>query len=218
VAGTDDERKGMGGRRREAARNDVRILESARSVFVDNPRAPVSEVSRHAGVGIGALYRRYPTKDALVGAVCAEGQERYIAVAEAALAHDEPYEGFVQFLRQIVEADTHTLVLLAGRFTPDPEHWARAARMRELGTRLLERAQEAGAVRADINYVDLSLLLELVSAVRLDHEDRTREVRQRYLTVIIDALTTPEPTDLATEPPTWDEQSERWTPRPGRSW
>ena len=49
----------MSGRQAEAARNDQRILDSARAVFVADPGAPITAVAKHAGVGISALYTRY---------------------------------------------------------------------------------------------------------------------------------------------------------------
>ena len=56
----------LSGRRAEAARNDGVILRAAREVFLDDPSAPIAAVAERAGVGIGALYRRYPSKDALL--------------------------------------------------------------------------------------------------------------------------------------------------------
>src|SRR3954453_23874674 len=96
----------LGGRRAEAARNDEKILASARAVFVADPGAPIAAVAAHAGVGIGALYRRYPGKEDLLRALCADGLRRYIAAAEAARdRHDEPWEAFRAFMRAVVEAD-----------------------------------------------------------------------------------------------------------------
>jgi AcrR family transcriptional regulator len=54
------------GRRAEAARNDQRILDAAREVFVADPGAPIAAVAKRAGVGIGALYRRYASKEELL--------------------------------------------------------------------------------------------------------------------------------------------------------
>lgn len=203
----------LSGRRAEAARNDIRILDAARAVIVADPTAPVTAVAERAGVGIGALYRRYPSKQALLAALCAEGQEKYLAEVERGLADADPWSGFVGFLRQIVDANTHVLtVKLAGSFTPTHEHFERGERMRVLGTEILERAQAAGTVRPDITFVDLGLLLELVSGVRLGDEARTAEVRQRCLTVVIDGITNPSPTLLPGSPPTWEEQTARWIP------
>src|ERR671939_278668 len=85
----------LSGRRAEAARNDRRILDAAREVFVADPGAPIAAVAKRAGVGIGALYRRYGSKEELLRQLCGEGLQRYIAAVEAALADDDdPWEAF----------------------------------------------------------------------------------------------------------------------------
>ena len=76
----------MSGRRAEAARNDERILAAARAVFLADPSAPIAAVAQHAGVGVGALYRRYASKDHLLQTLCADGLHRFIALAESALS------------------------------------------------------------------------------------------------------------------------------------
>src|SRR6266700_4847753 len=76
----------MSGRQAEAARNDQRILDSARAVFVADPGAPITAVARHAGVGISALYTRYGSKEELLRRLCSDGLARFIAETQAALA------------------------------------------------------------------------------------------------------------------------------------
>jgi AcrR family transcriptional regulator len=202
----------LSGRRAQAARNDQRILEAAREVFVADPGAPISAVAAHAGVGISALYRRYHSKEDLLRRLSGDGLRRYIAEAEAALADDgEPWAAFVRFMRRIVDADTHSLTLrLAGTFTPTQELYLEAARAQELDTRLLERTKAAGAVRADLNISDLSLLFEQVASVRLGDQHRTSQLRHRYLALLLDGLHTPSPGPLPGPPPSWEEISRRW--------
>jgi AcrR family transcriptional regulator len=202
----------LSGRRAQAARNDQRILEAAREVFVADPGAPISAVAAHAGVGISALYRRYHSKEDLLRRLSGDGLRRYIAEAEAALADDgDPWAAFVRFMRRIVDADTHSLTLrLAGTFTPTQELYLEAARAQELDTRLLERTKAAGAVRADLTISDLSLLFEQVASVRLGDQHRTSQLRHRYLALLLDGLHTPSPGPLPGPPPSWEEISRRW--------
>jgi AcrR family transcriptional regulator len=110
----------LSGRRAQAARNDERILEAARAVFLADPGAPISEVAKQAKVGIGALYRRFASKEEVLRRLSSDGLSRYIAEAEAALADDgDPWSAFVTFMHRILDADTHSLTLrLAGTFTP----------------------------------------------------------------------------------------------------
>jgi AcrR family transcriptional regulator len=63
----------MSGRQAQAARNDQVILDAARAVFVADPTAPIAAVAERAGVGISALYRRYPSKEALLRTLCLDG-------------------------------------------------------------------------------------------------------------------------------------------------
>src|SRR5687767_11553138 len=95
----------LNGRRAQAARNNGVILTAARDVFVADPDAPISAVARAAGVGISALYRRYPSKEALLATLCLDGLRQFVTIARAAGEVADPWESFVTFLRGIVEAD-----------------------------------------------------------------------------------------------------------------
>jgi AcrR family transcriptional regulator len=202
----------LSGRRAQAARNDRLILEAAREVFVADPDAPISAVADRAGVGISALYRRYASKEELLRKLSADGLERYIAAAEAALADPgDPWSVFAEFMRRIVDADTHSLTLsLAGTFEPTEELYRRAELAQELNVRLLERAQQAGAVHPDLAVDDLSFLFEQLASVRAGDEQRTRQLRHRYLALLLDALRTPSRTPLPGPAPSWEEVSQRW--------
>ena len=203
----------LSGRRAEAARNDWLIVDAAREVFVADPAAPIAAVAKRAGVGIGALYRRYASKEELLRRLCAEGLRQYIAAIEDALAQDDvdPWSAFAEFMRRIVDADTHSLTLrLAGTFSPTEELNREAARAQELNVRLLERTKAAGAIRPDIEVSDLSLLFEQLAAVRVADEERTRQLRHRYLALILDALRISSGSPLPGRPPDWEEISRRW--------
>ncbi len=202
----------MSGRRAEAARNDGRILDAAREVFTVDPGAPISAVAARAGVGIGALYRRYGSKEELLRRLNAVGLSRYIAEVEAALADDgDPWEAFAGFMRRAVDADTHSLTLrLAGTFTPTQELNREGAKAHDLTRRLLDRSRDAGALRADIEVGDLSLLFEQLAAVRVHDRDRTVKLRRRYLALLLGALRAPQGSPLPGPPPTWEEIRRRW--------
>jgi len=208
----------LSGRRAQAARNDQRILEAARAVFVADPGAPISAVADQAGVGISALYRRYRSKEELLRHLSGDGLRRYIAGAEAALADDgDPWVAFVGFMRRIVDADTHSLTLrLAGTFTPTEELYRDAGTAHELNVRLLERTKAAGAIRADLDVNDLSFLFEQVASIRLGDQDRTSQLRHRYLALLLDGLHTRAPGPLPGPPPSWEEIGRRWA-RPAES-
>jgi AcrR family transcriptional regulator len=129
------------GRQAQAAHNDELILQAAREVFLDDPEAPISAVAERAGVGIGALYHRYASKEDLLRTLCRNGQQIYLAEVQRPGPRQRPLGGVHRFLRRIAEANTHGLtVRLAGTFKPTAEQMAMAEQMRTLGTELFERA------------------------------------------------------------------------------
>src|SRR6478735_9996576 len=94
------------GRKAQAARNDELILDAAREVYIANPDAPIADVAKRAGVGISALYRRYPSKEALLHELCADGLRRYIAAAESAVAAGgDTWRAFASFMTRVDSAD-----------------------------------------------------------------------------------------------------------------
>jgi AcrR family transcriptional regulator len=200
------------GRQAQAAQNDELILQAAREVFLADPTAPISAVAERAGVGIGALYHRYAGKEDLLRTLCRNGQEIYLTEIKRALASDdEPWEAFTSFLRRIVAANTHGLtVRLAGTFVPTAEQLALAEEMQALAIELFERVRATGLLREDVTYLDVEFLLEFLASVKLGNAGRTAELRQRHLAVVIDGLRAPGRTPLPGQPPTWEEQTQRW--------
>ena len=94
-------------------------------------------------------------------------------------------------------------VRLAGTFTPTAEHLARAEQMETLGTQLFERARATGKLRADVTFMDVSFLLELIAKSSLDTPERTAELRQRQLAILIDGLAAVHAEPLPGASPTW---------------
>ena len=205
----------LSGRRAQAAANDGVILESARAVFTDDPSAPIAAVARHAGVGISALYRRYPSKEDLLRKLAGDGLQRFIDEIERALADDrDAWTAFAEFMRRAVDANTSSLTrALAGTFTPTPEMWASAQRSAELLSQLFERTRSAGALRPELEVHDLSLIFEQLAAVRAGDEARTHELRHRYLALILDAMHETGADALPGPAPTWAEINQRWAAR-----
>jgi AcrR family transcriptional regulator len=199
------------GRKSQAARNDSVILDAARAVFLADPKAPIAAVAERAGVGISALYRRYPGKEDLLRRLCADGLRRYLAEAGAALEDGDGWAGFTGFLERIVDADVHSLtVALAGTFTSTPEMVADAQHSAVLTAAILERARATGRLRTGVVAQDVGLLLEMCAAVRLPDAARTAELRRRYLAILIAGLG-PGDAPLPGLPPRPDELGWRWS-------
>ena len=181
----------MDGRRAQAARNDTSILEAARAVYAADPEAPIAAVAARAGVGISALYRRYPSKEELLRRLCGDGLRESIAAAEAALADGgDAWKVFRRYMQRVVEADAHTL---SSRLAVTLERtsealWQDATKAQDLRERVFKRAQKAGAVRADAVAEDIGNVFDQLSAIRGPSHKRTQELRHRYLTLQLDGL------------------------------
>jgi AcrR family transcriptional regulator len=212
----------LSGRRKQAARNDQLILESARAVFIDDPGAPITAVAHHAKVGISALYSRYGSKEELLRRLCADGLATFVAETEAALADErDPWTVFTAFVHRLVAADTSSMTLaLAGRFTPTPAMFELAARSNELLGELFDRVRPA--LRDDADVHDLSVITEMIAAIKTPDRDRTLELRRRYTNLLLAGLRAPAPgapppAPLSGRPLRFEEISARWIPRNGAS-
>lgn len=214
------------GRQAEAARNDGRILDAARVVFLADPSAPISAVATRAGVGISALYRRYPSKQKMLHDLTRDGLQRFLADLEAALADPgDPWSVYTACLQQILAGQSQALAQrLAGSFTPTTELVDLATRAGDRYTALHRRAQRAGVLRKDVTSADVIMVLEAVSLIDLPGPaedpgrgaERVAQLRRRYLALFLQSLCTPAAPDrlpgpAATEP----ELSARWSPRAG---
>jgi len=181
----------MDGRRAQAAHNDTAILEAARAVYAADPEAPIAAVAARAGVGISALYRRYPSKEELLRKLCSDGLRESIAAAEAALADDDDaWKVFRRYMARVVEADAHTLSFRLAQTldTHSEALWQDARKAQDLRERVFKRAQKAGVVRTDLVAEDLGNVFEQLSAIRGPNPKRTRELRRRYLAVQLAGL------------------------------
>ena len=203
---------GLSGRKAQAARNNQLILDAARSVFTADPGAPISAVAEQAGVGMSALYRRYRSKDELLQQLCLDGLGRYIAAAEVALAAEEdPWTAFAVFMRRCLDDGAGSLTLrFAGSFTATDELNGLGRLAHEATQRVLDRIQSAGILRTDITVGDISLLLEQLQAVHAGDQHRSRQLRHRYLTLLLDALHTPSTATLPGPAPSWEEIGRRY--------
>jgi AcrR family transcriptional regulator len=207
----------MSGRKAQAARNDELILDAARAVFVADPGAPVSAVAEAAGVGMSALYRRYPSKEDMLRRLCTIGLETYIGIAEDCLADEgDPWEAFATFMRRQVQAGSNALTLkLAGTFNPDQALYELAERAGTLNVRLFDRTAAAGVVRPDVSVSDLGLILEQMAAIEFGATaERNVTLRLRCMELMLDGLRATAPHDELPGPTvTDDEFAARWVPR-----
>jgi AcrR family transcriptional regulator len=168
--------------RADARRNRERILAAAKQIFAEHGiGAQMDDVARAAGVGVGTVYRHFPTKDALLGRLIAQRFEAIIAVERQALAIDDPWESFAAMIRQgaqLMADDAHMRQALL-RF-PDSA-WEHAepqnTTVDELGGRIIRRAQRAGELRADFSVDDMPMIMGgLCASIGIPGADWRRHV------------------------------------------
>jgi AcrR family transcriptional regulator len=187
--------KGPKAQRIDAQRNRARLLVTAQEVFAsDGLAVSVEEIARRAGVGIGTLYRHFPTKQQLFEAIVRADLERFAEEARALADSDEPGEALWGFLARIVDhSETSAAVKDAlGGVYAVVGYAGDAVREIELGVaRLLERAQAAGEARPDTNASEVLALL----AAAYHATERAGDVvcRRHLVAVICDGLRTSAP-------------------------
>jgi AcrR family transcriptional regulator len=179
-------------RRVDAQANRDRILDVAEEVFgAGGETASTEEVARRAGVGIATVFRHFPTKAALLQAVLVGRFERLRAQAEARLDAPDPGVAFFDFFRQLV-ADAATKIaigdaLLDAGGDRDGEATQASTGLRRAVGELLQRAQQAGAVRDDVELPEVYALLVATSRAAA-HPSLDAEVRDRALAIVFDGL------------------------------
>ena len=177
--------------RRDARENRNRILAAARAAFAaEGVDVPVEAIADRAGVGMGTLYRRFPTKHDLVQAVIEESLDAFVVAAEEALAEDDPWTGFTGFVERVLELHVENRALrevLAGT-----EHGhARDAvrrRVRPLVRRLIERAHADGSLRPDFAPEDMPLVFMTAGRVLEAGRGVAPDLWRRYLGLLVDGL------------------------------
>ncbi|MFC0041879.1 TetR/AcrR family transcriptional regulator [Actinomadura rayongensis] len=178
------------GLRTDARRNRETLLEVAATVFAEQgTEASLRDVARRAGVGIGTLYRHFPTRDALLEAVLHDGLDALRAQAEESLDAESPGAALAAWLERFSAGAGGCQGVpgsVMGALQDErSELFAACSAMRTSVTRLLERAQEAGEVRPDVDADDLLTMAAAVGWVA-EHGDRTRVAR--VLAVLNDGL------------------------------
>ena len=178
--------------RADAQRNLERVLDSAAALFAERGcDVSVDEIARRAGVGHATVFRRFPTKDALIAAVVSKQIRELVALVESELEEKDAGEAFRAFVWHAGERYSRDRALYDGfsRCVGLPEVAEAKAELDGLVGQLIERAQEAGAVRPDIAPDDVSALVG--SAIHGAAESPDRELWRRYVEVVLDGLRPP---------------------------
>jgi AcrR family transcriptional regulator len=176
--------------RADARRNYERLLCAARETFDEQgAHACLDEIARRAGVGIGTLYRHFPTRRAMLEALLHDGIEELCLYADSLLVSPDPAAALATWLRAVVAHATASRGLAAEllRTASDtglpPSH--KCQEMRVMGARLLARAQAAGEIRSDVAADDL---FTLINGIAWASEAGAEESAERLLDVMLDGL------------------------------
>jgi AcrR family transcriptional regulator len=150
--------------RADARKNYDHLLHVARAVVLEQGAdASLRDIARRADVGLGTLYRHFPTREALLEALLHEGFAELADRADERAASNPPVEALMSWLRECV-AWTHeyrgvTGLMMAAIEDPESALHVSCVTLRAAGTGLLVRAQEAGLARPDVDGTDLFALI-----------------------------------------------------------
>lgn len=173
---------------------DTAIIDGARRALIENPTASMADIARSAGVGMSAIYLRFPNRVAILRHFAAEANAVYDGVlgrVEHQLVNGaEPVSVLRYFATQIVDSDVHRLVLaIAGTFTRAEEDIAESTRLRDRGRRFIRHLHDSHALRRGVTWEDLGKLLEALSSIRGADDDRTAAFHRRAIDVVVTGLT-----------------------------
>jgi AcrR family transcriptional regulator len=178
--------------RSDARRNREQLVASARELFArEGVEASVEEITHHAGLGMGTLYRHFPTKEELIDAVLEDSFAELIELAERSSAEANAWVGFTGFLEQAIAqlaANRGLKDMLASSERGRERAEAMRARIRPPLRRLITRAQEQGDLRPDFTAEDLPLVFSTANRVIEMTAPVAPEHWRRFLGLILDGL------------------------------
>lgn len=174
--------------RADAERNRRHLLETAQEVFAtEGLGVPIDEVARRAGLGVGTLYRHFPTKEALFEAILVDRMDRVAERAEGLAEAKDAGAAFFSVLEVLAAESSKKkdfVHALGAGFQASKELLATKKRFRAALDALLERAQRGKQIRGDVTTSDVLALLHGVLSVR----DASADARKRHLAIVLDGL------------------------------
>jgi len=178
--------------RADARRNRERVLMAAREVFAEHGReAQMDDVARRAKVGVGTVYRHFPTKEALIDALVAEAFGRLVAVAkEQAQRDDDPWDALVTTLwagAEIMAGDRAVSAILSEVYGPVNVDLDLQLQMTETTTILIDRARAAGVLREDVILDDIPMVMCGIGMATCKPHS-VPDAWRRHITILLDGL------------------------------
>ena len=177
--------------RADARRNRERVLTAATVVFAEHGHeAQMDDVARRAGVGVGTVYRHFPTKEALMEALAVDRFERVLAAGKAALERSDPWEALVEALwagAELVAGDLSFTEIVSEYQGPMPLGDELQRDMNATFGELLRRAQMSGDLRPDVVLDDIPMFMCGIGlGARKTHA--CPDAWRRHIAIVIDGL------------------------------
>jgi AcrR family transcriptional regulator len=180
--------------RADARRNRAAVIAAAKHLFAERGlEAQVPDVAKAANVGVGTVYRHFPTKDHLIAALAADRFERLAAKGREALEASDPWTGLSDFVRYAAEiqAEDRGLCEVMGSRPELSDSAAHAAELPQLCDELVKRAQKSGQLRADLEWQDIPMIACGLGSVTQSAPPPSIGRWPRLVEIILDGLRAP---------------------------
>ena len=180
--------------RADARRNREAVIKAAKKLFADQGLdAQMPDVAKAAKVGVGTVYRHFPTKDDLIAALAAERFERLAEKAREGIEADDPWEGLCDFIRFAaqLQADDRGLCEVMGSRPEVMNESALAVGLDELSDRLVKGAQRSGDLRKDLEWEDIPMIACGLGRITPAEMGPATGRWPRLVEIIIDGLRVP---------------------------
>jgi AcrR family transcriptional regulator len=178
--------------RKDAERNRQRVVEAARELFASRGlEATLNEVAHHAGLGVGTVYRRFPTKEELFEAIFEDAINQLADLAESALRQDNSWRGFEWFVTQMCEmtaTDRGMREVAFSKTCGGKRVGAARDRLVPALSKLVERAQNDGYLRPELSATDMPILGLLAGTVSEYAGRVDAELWRRYVAILLEGM------------------------------
>jgi AcrR family transcriptional regulator len=192
------------GLRVDAERNRQLVVAAARGAFAElGIEVPMEEIARRAGVGVGTLYRRYPSRGDLIAAAFETKMSAYAEASREALADPDPWHGFCDYVERICAmqaGDRGFTTVLTMTFPTAKRFEADRRRAYADFSTLVERAKASGGLRADFVTEDLPMFLMANAGVLTATADAAPETWRRLVGYLVQACAAPAAQPLPAPP------------------
>jgi AcrR family transcriptional regulator len=173
--------------RADARRNRERILKAARAVFADQGmHSQIDDVAKRAKVGVGTVYRHFPTKEALLESLVREHFEEIAGYAREAVERDDAWEGFCELMWRATERNSEDLAFCEAIASTDKSAIVEEVGLMASTRELIERAKAQGRMRLDATEDDVPIMMIGVSSV-MSHGPGP-DAWRRYMTLMLDGM------------------------------